>query len=85
MKAEQPREPEARRPRVLLWLVWTVLIAIGGTVVGAVVAAIFGVVANGLDVRQLLVWLFIGVLALVFIGLRSLLNPIHQRPDQMSQ
>jgi len=78
-------EHEARRPRVVRWLAWTVLIVTGGTVVGAVVTAIFTVVANGLDVRKLLVWLFIGALALVFIGLRFWLNPIHQRPNQMSQ
>lgn len=85
MNVTQPKELEARRPRVVRWLAWTVLIAIGGTVVGAVVGAILAVVANGPDVRNLLGWSFIGVLALVFIGLRSWLNPIHQRPDQMSQ
>lgn len=85
MNAHQPKEPEVRRPRLLRWLAWTVLIAIGGTVIGAAAAAIFAVMVDGLDVRKLLVWLFIGTLAIVFIGLRSWLNPIHQRPDQMSQ
>lgn len=85
MNVHQPKEPEVGKPRMLRWLAWMVVIAIGGTVIGAVAAAIFAVMADGLDVRKLLVWLFIGALAIIFIGLRSWLNPINQRPDQMSQ
>lgn len=85
MNVTQAQEPEARRPRVLRWVVWMVLIAVGGTVVGGVVEAIVGAATDGLDVGKLLVWVFIGALALVLMGLRSWLNPINRRPDQMSQ
>ncbi len=84
MKVEQPSQPGASQPPVARWLVWAVLILIGGTVVVPLVAALVFDAGGGLNM-VLPGFLVFVVIAVIIACLQSASNPMHRRTDQMSR
>jgi hypothetical protein len=85
VNTESPRQPAVHKPRMLRWVAWTVLILMGGTILVAVIAAFVTAAVDGLDIRKLQVLLAIVCVAALIACLKSALNPMRRRPDQMNR
>jgi acyl carrier protein len=82
MKVEQPSQPGASQPPVARWLVWAVLILIGGTVVVPLVAALITAAADGEDTGKLPWLLAIVIYVVLFFCLEAAFHPIRGRTDE---
>ena len=85
MNTASPRQLGVRKPRMLRWVAWTVLILIGGTFLVAVISAFVAVAVDGLDTRKLPVLLAIMFVAVSLTWLQCGFNPIRRRTDQMNR
>jgi acyl carrier protein len=79
---EDPTQADNSKPRVVRWLVWSVLIFIGGTVLVAVVATFVTAVVDGLDTRKLPFLLGIVLFVVLFLCLKAAFHPIRGRDDE---
>lgn len=82
MNATQPTQPVARKPLVLRWLAWGVLIVIGGTLVTALVGAVVTAARDGLDARKLPFLVVIVIWVVLFFSVQAATNPIRGRDDE---
>lgn len=83
MNPETPRPPDVHKPRMLRWIAWTVLILMGGTILVTVITTFVTAAVDGLDARKVSVLLAIVCVAALIACLKSALNPMRRRPDQM--
>jgi len=84
MNTNQPTQAGTRKPIVLRWLAWAVLILIGGTVVVAVVATFATAARDGLDARKLPFLVVIVIWVVLFFSLKAATHPIRGRTDEIS-
>ncbi|MCW5555914.1 MAG: hypothetical protein KIS67_27620 [Verrucomicrobiae bacterium] len=82
MNTERPAQSPTRKPFVLRWLVWGVLLLIGGTIVAAVVSAFVDVARYGVDPRKLPFLIAIVIWFVLFFCLKAATNPIRGRSDE---
>lgn len=82
MNTERQCESSTRKPFVLRWLAWSVLLLIGGTVVAAVVSAFVDVARYGVDLRKLPFLIAIVIWFVLFFCLKAATNPIRGRGDE---
>jgi acyl carrier protein len=75
-------QPGNSKPPVARWLVWTVLILIGGTILVGLAAAFLAAVVPDLDARKLPYLLGIVLFVVLFLCLKAAFNPIRGRADE---
>lgn len=82
MNTERPSKSPTRKPPLLRWLAWGVLLLIGGTIVAAVVSAFVDVASYGVDPRKLPFLIAIVIWFVLFFCLKAATNPIRGRGDE---
>ncbi len=82
MNTERQCESSTRKPFVLRWLAWGVLLLIAVTIVAAVVSAFVDVARYGVDIRKLPFLIAIVIWFVLFFCLKAATHPIRGRGDE---
>ena len=82
MNTKQPTQTGTRKPFVLRWLAWGLLIMIGGTLVTALVSTFVTVPRDGLDSRMLPFLVVIVIWVVLFFSVKAATHPIRGRSDE---
>jgi hypothetical protein len=78
-------KPATSRPLMGQWLVWTVLILIGGMFFLALIVFVVASLAHGMDARLMPYLVLIVLFVAVFICLKALSKPTRGRTDEMDR
>ena len=78
-------KPATSRPLMAQWLVWTVLILIGGMFFLVLIVSVVTSLAHGMDDRLVPFLVLIVLFVAVFICLKALFKPTRGRTDEMDR
>ena len=82
MKPETPTQAAPRRPQLIRWVAWGLLILLCGGLAVQVGTLVMSVAQDGWGSRKLPFLLFIVVFVVGFFCLKALTNPIRDRGDE---
>jgi acyl carrier protein len=82
VNAEPPNQTATRKPRLLRWLAWGMLMLIGGTVVTALVSTCVTVAKDDLDSRWLPFLVVIVIWVVLFFGVKAATHPLRGRSEE---
>ena len=82
MNPRPPIPAGTRRPFVLRWLAWGLLLSMGGTLIAALIGTFVTVAQDGVDWQKLPFLLAIAIWVVLFFCLKAATNPIRSRADE---